>query len=471
MPIDMKRLERVFNPQTVVVVGDKKATNYSWLRNMQTVKGRLFSVQLDEKEIPGIQELGITNYKSILEVPGPVDYALFAVPRKVVPIVLADCIRAQVGGVGIFTSGFAETDEEGRQLQARVAQMANEAGLPLIGPNCMGLFNPKLGVRHSGDQYHGVSGPVAFIGQSGTHTIYFSTTLDAVHGIKLAKSVSIGNAAVLDVADYLAYFAQDPEVKLIGAYIEGVKKGRRLFEVLQAVARTKPVLIWKGGQTAEGARAAASHTGSLAASQAIWDGLVRQTGALRVDSQDEIVDATAALIKLPRLGGPRAALVCMTGGESVVITDTFAKAGLQVPLLADQSYRELGSFFNVIGGSYRNPLDVSWNFQSPEMVTRLLTILDTDTNVDMVGLELFVPAIGRRFTSGKASDTAFFEAIGEHARHARKPFFAWMTAASAEKDAVDLRKFVAEKGVLAFPSFHRAATAVRKALDYWTSTR
>jgi acyl-CoA synthetase (NDP forming) len=157
----------------------------------------------------------------------------------------------------------------------------------------------------------------------------------------------------------------------------------------------------------------------------------------------------------------------MTGGESVVVTDTFAKAGLQVPLLSQESYRELGSFFNVIGGSYRNPLDVSWNFQSPEMVTRLLTILDNDAGVDFVGLELFVPAIGRRFTSGKASDTAFFEAIAEHARQAKRPFFAWLTAASAEREAVDLRKFLTERGVLAFPSFHRAAGAYRKALDYW----
>ena len=225
MPFDKKRLDRVFNPKTVVVVGDKKAGNYSWLRSMQTVKGKLYSVQVSEDEIPGIQEMGVTNYTSLLDVPGPIDYVLLSVPRKVAPMVLADCVKAKVGGVSLFTSGFAETDDEGRALQKQIAAMAVDAGMPLIGPNCMGLFNPKAGVRHSVDQYHGESGPVAFLGQSGTHTIFFCTTLEAIHGIKLAKSVSFGNAAVMDVADYIEYFSQDPEVKVIGAYIEGVKEG------------------------------------------------------------------------------------------------------------------------------------------------------------------------------------------------------------------------------------------------------
>ena len=469
MPFDSKTLDRVFNPKTVVVVGDKKATQYSWLRNMKTVQGRLFSVQVDQNEIPGIEELGVTNYTSLLDVPGPVDYVLVAVPRKVVPIVLSDCVKAKVGGVGIFTSGFAETDDEGKGLQQLIAKMATDAQMPLIGPNCMGLFNPKAGVRHSVEQYHGESGPVAFIGQSGTHTIFFSTTLEAVHGIKLAKSVSFGNAAVMDVSDFIEYFAQDPEVKVIGAYIEGTKNGRRLFETLRKVAARKPVLIWKGGQTDAGARAANSHTGSMASSQAVWDALMRQTGAIRVDSLDEIVDTTAAILKLGELRGPRGALVCMTGGESVVITDTFSKQGLQVPLLSDKSYGELSSFFNVIGGSYKNPLDVSWNFQSTDMANRLLGILDEDANTDFLGLEIFVGSMGRRRERDKDSQgRSFFDAVADFARDSRKPFFAMVTATSAEKEAVEIRQVLRDKGVLAFPSFQRGAIAYRKALDYWT---
>lgn len=464
-----RKLDRVFNPKVIAVVGDKKANGYSWLKSLIHFTGKLYSVQIDEKEIPGIVELGVTNVKSLMDIPEPVDFVVCAVPRKVLPRVLEDCIRKEVGGVTAFTSGFAETDEEGKRLQAEVARMAREAGLPLIGPNCMGLFNPRLGVRHNVEQYHGESGPVAFIGQSGTHTIYFSTTLNAVHGVKLAKSVSFGNAAVLDVPDFLEYFAQDPEVQAIGAYIEGAKDGRRLFHVLRRVASRKPVLIWKGGQTNAGARAASSHTGSLASSQAIWDSLVRQTGAIRVDSLDEIVDTAAALVKLKRPTGPRGALVCMTGGESVVITDTFSKAGLQVPLLTKKSYDELAGFFNVIGGSYRNPLDVSWNFQSTDMVTRLLTILDHDENVDFLGLEMFVAAVGRRMRGEKQGEPGVLDALAEHNRHAQKPFFAMLTATSAEKEAIELRDALRDRGILAFPSFARGAVAYKKALDYWAS--
>ena len=471
MPVDAKRLDRVFNPKTVVVVGDKKAGNYSWLRNMKTVTGKLYSVQIDEREIPGIQELGIPNFKSLLEVPGPIDYVLVAVPRKAVPFVIADCVKAKVGGVACFTSGFAETDDEGRELQKKITAMATEAGLPLIGPNCMGLFSPKAGVRHSNEQYHGESGPVGFIGQSGTHTIFFSTTLNAIHGIKLSKSVSFGNAAVMDVADFLEYFGQDPEIKVIGAYIEGVKQGRRLFRALREVTPKKPVLIWKGGQTDFGARAASTHTGSLAGSYAIWQTLYRQTGAIGVDNLDQMVDTTAALLKLGDLKGDGGALMCMTGGQSVVITDTFAKEDLRVPALSEASYKELASFFNVIGGFYRNPLDVSWNSSSGDLMTRILTILDSDANTDFVALELFVATVARHMKAAQKGDSSFFDSITSHAKHARKPFFAMLTPTSSEIEAIELRKMLTEAGVLAFPTFQRAAVAYKKALDYrhWVS--
>ena len=465
MRVDTKRFDRIFNPKTVVVVGAKRDTDYSWLRNMVPAR-RLYSVQLDEKEIPGIEKLGVTNYKSLLEVPEPIDYVLVAVPRKVTPVIIRDCVRAEVGGVALFTSGFAETDEEGRELQKTIAKMAEEAGMPLVGPNCMGLFNPSAGVRQSTDQYHGEGGPVSFIGQSGTHTIYASTTLHAVHGVRMAKSVSFGNAAVLEAADFLEYFEQDPEVKVIGAYIEGVKDGPRFFEVLRRVAKQKPVLIWKGGQTEAGARAANSHTASLASPVGIWDTLIRQAGAIRVDSLDELVDTAAALVKLPQVKGPRGALMCMTGGESVVITDTFAKQGLSIPLFTQESYDELGSFFNVIGGSYKNPLDVSWNFGSPELIDRLLGIMDRDANVDFVAMEMFVGAMGRRARGRGKQRRTFLDAVADHAKGDHKPFFALVTATSKEKEAVEMRQRLTGMGVLAFPSFQRASVAYRKVLDY-----
>ena len=185
-----ERLRRVFNPRSVAVVGDKQAMGYLWLHNMRTFQGPVYSVQIDPKEIPGIEALGIPNYQSLLDVPGEIDYVVCAVPRAVTPRIVADCVRKGVGGVTLFTSGFAETgEEEGIRLQDEIARLARENGLLLIGPNCMGIYNPALGVRQSADQPTGEGGPVGFISQSGTHCINFSL-LGYVHGVRCSKTVS-----------------------------------------------------------------------------------------------------------------------------------------------------------------------------------------------------------------------------------------------------------------------------------------
>ena len=151
MSIDLQKMDRALNPSTVAVVGDKQITGYMWLKNMSTFNGPVYSVQIDPNDIPGIEAMGIPNYSSLSEIPGDVDYVLVAVPRRVAPFVLKDAIDKGVGGVGMFTSGFAETgSDEGIELQERVTQMARDAGLVLLGPNCMGLFNAELGVRFSG---------------------------------------------------------------------------------------------------------------------------------------------------------------------------------------------------------------------------------------------------------------------------------------------------------------------------------
>ena len=160
-------LDRAFNPRTVAVVGDKRAMGYLWLRSMSTFQGKVYSVQIDPNEIPGIEELGVPNYSSLLEIPDEIDYVVCAVPRQISPRVVADCIEKGVGAVTLFTSGFAETEtEEGIQLQKQVGEMARSApggGLLLIGPNCMGIYNRRLGLRHSWDQPAGDAGNVGFI--------------------------------------------------------------------------------------------------------------------------------------------------------------------------------------------------------------------------------------------------------------------------------------------------------------------
>ncbi len=462
------KLDRAFSPRSVAVVGDKLALGYMWLKSLNCFKGKVYSVQIDPRELPGIAALGVENYLSLLDIPGPVDYVIAAVPRAVAPRIVEDCVRKGVGAVCFFTSGFAETGtEEGTRLQRAMADMARKAGLNLIGPNCVGLYNPQVGLRHTVAQSCDEGGSVGFIAQSGTHATLFSL-VGQQNGIRISKSVSYGNAAVLDSTDFLEYLGADPETTIIGMYVEGVTDGRRFFRCLREVASSKAVVVWKGGETEAGARAAASHTGALAQPGTVWHALFKQCGALEADNLDEMVDTIKALahVKPPR--GARVGLIAMSGGQSVVITDTFAKAGLEVPLLTERSYRRLATFFNIIGGSYRNPFDISSTFLMSEdgaaSLNSMLDVMNEDPNIDCIVLEL-IPVL-RPFSHSPQSTDPILDDISAFQERSAKPFIAVATAWYSEALASETRDKLTQRGIASYPNFERAARALKKLTDY-----
>ena len=463
----VSKLHRAFNPRSVAVVGDKREMDYMWLRSLAHFQGKVYSVQIDEQELPGIEALGVKNYNRLLDIPDEVDYVIVAVPRAVAPQIIRDCIEKKVGGVMLFTSGFAETStEEGIRLQQIITEMAEEDGLNLIGPNCMGIFNPRIGLLNATELYYGDGGPVGFISQSGTYAIFFSL-IGAAHGIKVSKSVSYGNAVVLDSTDYMEYLAEDEETKIIGMYIEGVKKGRQFFTSLREIAKRKPVLIWKGGMTEEGSRATATHTASLAESPLIWDAVIKQCGAIKVDSLDEMIDTIKALLFLKPTTGKRVGLAAMTGGQSVVITDTFAKAGLEVPLLTEKSYQKFATFFNTIGSSYRNPLDISSNLRPLDNIIRCIDILNEDERIDTVVLELSLGLLTRRARSMRTAFDDLIEALAQRKDRYDKPFLVVLFSGLEESAATEVREMLMSKGLSSFPSFERGAKALNKVVDYY----
>ncbi len=465
-----ERLDRALNPRTVAVVGDKKAMGYMWLNCMKTFNGKLYSVQVDPNEIPGIEEMGVPNYKSLSDIPDEIDYVVCAVPRPVAPRIVGDCVAKRVRAVGLFTSGFAETEtEEGVAAQEQITQIAREGDLLLIGPNCMGIYNRRLGVRHSTDQPAGDPGNVGFISQSGTHCINFSL-VGAEHGIKCSKTISFGNAVVLDAPDYIDYLANDAETQVIAMYIEGVKDGRRFLASLREAARRKPVVVWKGGVTPAGGRAVYSHTASLATAPAIWDAAMRQAGAVQTESLDETIDAVKALTFAGQTTGRRMGLIAMTGGQSVVITDAFERAGLEVPLLTAASYEKLSGFFNIIGGSYRNPLDAGGTIGMgfvPGNLQRLFDILEEDENVDAVAMEVGASFIARRMRQNPAMMDQLVDVLAGQKEKSAKPFNAIAHQAHVEDVMIEMRKKLLERGVATFASFQAAAQAFARAVAYW----
>ena len=468
----LKNLKGAFNPRAVVVIGDKLMNGYMWLRSMAHLKGKLYSVQIDPGEIAGIEAMGVDNRKSLAEITEPIDYAVSAVPRQIAPRILKDCIANHVASIGFFTSGFSETSEQpGIRLEAELREIAINSEIALVGPNCMGLYSPAAGLCNFPEEKVGDAGDVCFISQSGTHTINFCLQAPT-RGIKVNKAASIGNALVLEAADYIDLMAADPATTVIGMYIEGVRDGRRFFDSVRHAAERHPVVIWKGGVTEAGARATLSHTGSLATPQATWRTVVRQSGAVEVASLDAMLDAVELFARAKRLGGRRMGLVAMTGGQSVVITDTFAAAGLEIPALSESSYDELKTFFNIVGGSYRNPLDAGGTIgfgHDPGNLDRMLDILERDPVIDAVVLEIGTGLRASRWATHQHELTGLLDQLAEFAGRSARPFAVVMHPAHLEAIVARGKELARARGLVVFDSFERAAAAFRTAADYWSN--
>jgi acyl-CoA synthetase (NDP forming) len=467
----IENLTHSFDAKAVAVIGDKRVGGYLWLRAMKRFTGKLYSVQIDPKEIPGIEEMGITNVKSLADVPERIDYAVSAVPRQVAPHILKDCIANNVRGIGFFTSGFSETSEEiGIRLEGDLKTLASASDIALVGPNCMGLYNPSIGLSNFPDLNVGTGGDVCFISQSGTHSINFCSQAPA-RGIRINKAASIGNVLMIEAADFIDVMAEDPATRVIGMYVEGVRDGRRFFESLKRAAATHPVVVWKGGMTDAGARATFSHTGSLATPAAVWTAMVRQSGAVSVAGLDAMLDAVEMLARGKAVKGRGMGLVAMTGGQSVVITDTFATAGLEIPALSPESYDELKTFFNIVGGSYRNPLDAGGTIGGgvhTGNLERILQILDRDPVIDAIVLEVGTGLRAQRWATHEDELTGLLDKVADFNRATTKPFALILHPAHVETIVARAKTLARERGLVVFDSFERSAAAIRVAHDYWS---
>jgi acyl-CoA synthetase (NDP forming) len=463
-----ENLKRAFEPKVAVVIGDKKMGGYMWLRALKRFTGKLYSVQIDPNEIPAIEAMGVENKKSLAEITEHIDYAVSAVPRQVAPRILKDCVDNKVGSIGFFTSGFSETTEElGIQLERQLRETALNSDIALVGPNCMGLYSPAFGLCNFPDEHVGEAGDVCFISQSGTHTINFA--VQAVpHGIKVNKAASIGNVLILEAADYIDLMAADSKTRVLGMYIEGMRDGRRFFESVKGAAKKIPVVIWKGGVTEAGARATFSHTGSLATPSAVWSAAVRQSGAASVDNLDAMLDAVELIARGREVKGRRMGLVAMTGGQSVGITDTFASAQLEVPTLSDSSYDELKAFFNVIGGSYRNPLDAGGTIGGgvhQGNLDKILSILDRDPVIDAIVLEVGTGFRAARWATHEDELTTMLDRLAEFAKATPKTFALILHPANVEAIVARAKELARARGLVVFDTFERAAAAFRAAAD------
>jgi acyl-CoA synthetase (NDP forming) len=459
-------LDYVFHPRSVAVVGastqDGPGSFVAAMKEMG-FKGALYPVNPKAEEIAGLK-----CYPSLTAIPGSVDHVISSVPLRFVEGLMDECVDKGVKVVHFFTAGFSETgDEDATALEERILARAASAGIRVIGPNCMGLYVPASGLSFM-PFLPTETGSIAMLSQSGANAGEFCRT-GAVRGLRYSKVISYGNGTDVRESELLEYCAEDPETNVIACYIEGVKDGPRFLRALRKAAVAKPVVLLKGGQTEAGSRATASHTGSLAGSLAVFDGVVRQAGAVRVDRMEELVDQAVAFRFLSHLAGPRAGIVGGGGGYSVLASDEIGAAGLEMPPLAGEIQQKLHDFTPTAGTSVRNPVDTSvgWGPDGLKPMIDTIRIVSEASNIDYILYHTSYSWGAMRAEGPSIVEVASEAAqrLGELSRETGKPIVCVARIPTTELGMAGTLAFqqnVADAGLPVFNSVRDATLAIKR---------
>ncbi|MBI2143571.1 acetate--CoA ligase family protein [Candidatus Woesearchaeota archaeon] len=356
-----------FSPSSVALVGasrDPESVGQSVLRNLaigcahrceycRPFLGRIFAVNPFATEI-----LGVKCYPSLAAIPEPVDLAIIALPRQLVLKAVDGCIKKKVKAVLVISAGFGEFDDEGRRLQAKIAERLWKARLPLLGPNCLGIVRPTTNLNASFAPSTPPKGGIAFVSQSGALAdSIIDWAIQARYGF--SAIVSYGNKAMLDCCDFFEFLAADEETKAVALYVEGVNDGREFFERLKSLAARKPVVILKGGRTSSGEKAVTTHTASLAGNVRVFEAAAKQAGAALVDTVEELFDVAKVLAEQPVCAGNGIVVITNGGGCGVICADYCDELGVNLPPLQKAVLKAFDKA-GVMHPAYskRNPLDI-----------------------------------------------------------------------------------------------------------------
>ena len=467
--MNFEQMDKMLNAESIAIVGAKRPMEElgKQYRGMFCAvhdygyKGRLYPINPNVDEI-----IGIKAYKNLSELPEPVDLVIVSVPAPFVPDVLKECAQTGNKNIHIFTAGFKETGEpESMKLQAQIDEIAQTSGLNVIGPNCMGICNPK---KRIGTWIEPVThvGPVSFLSQSGGHAQDFSNYAGKL-GIGFNKIVSFGNALTLDSTDFLEYLAQDPATEIITLYLEGVKDGRKLLQLVKEINQTKPVIILKGGLTESGAKAVASHTGSLAGEEQFWNAFFKQTGAIRVYSLEEMAHTALAVLRMGKPSGRGVVVFGAGGGVVVGVSDACNRAGLTLPPFSESMQKELRKFIPPAGNMIKNPLDA------------FMVLLDEgdalketmDLFYDSPDLNMLIISVHLDWVDPSTFDHLATTIISVcKARLKDMPFIVcWRQTRDDEEmyqQALGFEKILLQGGVPTYRNFEHAASALAKLADY-----
>jgi len=458
-------LDVVFFPRSIAVVGassDMAKSGAKWVVGLQAAgfRGHVYPVSSH-----GGTVAGLNIHTSLASIEDDIDYVIASVPVHSALSVVEECIEKRVKVVQFFTAGFRETGKaDAVSLEEQMVRLASSAGLRIIGPNCIGVCCPEsripLGPSPLGKL--GTQGNVSFISQSGGMAAKLVEYGIARH-LDYSKGASIGNSIDLDAADFLEYLAGDASTHYLGLYMEGTSDARRFFNALRNVARIKPTVVLKGGRTEEGAAAARSHTGSLAAPAPIWSSMLRQARAIEATNLEELTDC---LLLLQKVGPTRARNIAIVGGLadggggiSVSGSDACADNGLCVPELAQGTADRLRTLIGEVGSILRNPVDVSpAQFRGLDVLYESIRLVASDPNVELLivqeDVDIMLSYMGE---SGTDHINDFLSRLPEEGR---KSLIMVMPHGSCESRRLEAVEYLQAAGIPVYPTVSRAARAI-----------
>ena len=372
-------LDKIFNPKSIAVIGasdEEGSVGYILMKNLTELgyQGKVYPVNIHKTEI-----LGFKAYKTVDQLPETVDLAVIATPAKTVPDIVEQCGKAGIPGIIIISAGFKEVGPEGKALEDKILEIKKRYNLRIIGPNCLGIIRPSINLNATFTAKMPKPGNIAFISQSGA---LCAAILDwAVHeNIGFSNFVSIGSMVDVDFGDLIDYFGTDPKTRSILMYIEGITDAREFMSAARHFARTKPIIVVKAGKFSESAHAVASHTGSLAGEDMVYDAAFKRAGIVRVEEIGDLFNAAEVLGMQPLPKGPNLAIITNAGGPGVMATDALISRGGKLAKLSPKTMETLNSILPHYW-SRGNPIDILGDAKA-DRYTAVVEACLKDENVD-----------------------------------------------------------------------------------------
>ncbi|MBD3405192.1 MAG: hypothetical protein GF411_03535 [Candidatus Lokiarchaeota archaeon] len=473
MSVKKPSISEMLEIKSVAIIGVSMKLGYYWVHSMLQWPHdlKVWLVSHREGEV-----LGHKIHSSLDDIPENIDYAIIAVPRRVVPEVIKQVADKGAKGATVFTSGYSELGtDEGRSEEKKFLDMVSNLSMRVFGPNCMGICYPKLGFAFAPTIIQRV-GDVGFISQSGGVAIS-TYTAAAESGVGFSKLFSFGNSVDIKPPELIRYFQGDEETNVIGAYIEGTESGSELLHELKILADKKPVVVLKGGRSVEGSRAVSSHTGALAGNRELWSAAFKQANVPTVSTLEELVATLSVFSLCPEPASRNVGMIAISGGTSVIYTDMCIDAGLKVPTTSNETLEKLDPLIRDVGTSLKNPIDLAADYYSDQTTTEVLRIVGSDSKFDSLIFEADVHHIHQVATIMGAADAVidFWRDMAEAAREVsireNKPVLIAVPDVAYPKARKEAWDVFVDKQLPVFRNMQEAITALSKACDYYETRK